>query len=147
MMESIEKLRELLKGCGCSDQCYSCGINFHGNIADEIEAEIAEKYMLIPRDADDRCIEVGDHMEHDGRRFVVNGITLWHNTWRVITDSERFDGSFDMRVARECRHVKPRTIEDVLADFASKQHGITTEENDALIAECAEEIRELMEVD
>lgn len=47
---------------------------------------------------------------------------------------------------RPHHYVPQRTIEDVLADFASKQHGITTEENDALIAECAAEIRELMEV-
>ena len=42
------------------------------------------------------------------------------------------------------RHVKSRTLESLLCEFASKQHGITTEENDALIIEYANEIRELL---
>ena len=144
MIESIEKLRELLKGCGCSDQCYSCGINYHGSIADEIEAEIAEKYMVRPCDMDGVPVKIGDELSHDGfaRNFIVHSYELTDGAWSVWDVA---NGA--THLCQSCRHVKPRTIEDVLADFASKQHGITKEENDALIAECADEIRELMEVD
>lgn len=111
-------------------------------IADEIEAEIAERYMLLPCDADGVPIHVGDVM------------TLRHGkTCEVVAVSDSQFTANKMGCEKVVchanlhRHVTPRTIEDVLADFASKQHGITKEENDALIAECAAEIRELMEVD
>lgn len=142
MMESIEKLRDLLKGCGCSDQCYSCGINFHGSIADEIEAEIAERYMLLPVDADGVPIHVGDTIEYpNGKRDVVRFITVNDN---MPTFNERG------WVASKCRHIKPRTIEDVLTDLVNEvarqghQIGLTGHE---LTMRYADEIRELMEVD
>ena len=55
------------------------------------------------------------------------------NTWTIK----------ELRFTR-CRHVKPRTIEDVLAEYGSQLFGITTEEHDELIAKYAEEIRGMM---
>lgn len=152
-MESIEKLREWLDYKVNRFLTHTIVLNTGAHpdelyeIADEIEAEIAERYMLLPVDADGVPIRCGDKI-HRTTSAVDNVV-------KVIGVSEReffFNGPNFMEpgikknVCNAVRHV-PRTIEDVLADFASKQHGITTEENDALIAECAAEIRELMEVD
>lgn len=149
MIESIEKLRELLKGCGCSDQCYSCGINYHGSIADEIEAEIAEKYQLLPVDADGVPIRCGDKIHRT--TSAVDSVV------KVIGVSERefffngpnfMDPGIKKNVCNAVRHV-PRTLEDVLTDFANEvarqghQIGLTGHE---LTMRYADEIRELMEV-
>jgi hypothetical protein len=87
-------------------------------IADEIEAEIAERYMELPLDADGVPIHVGDVLTADvfGRieveGFVHDAVAFW---------------SYDPQPARLatcpyslCRHVKPRTIKDVLAEFRFK---------------------------
>lgn len=147
MIESIEKLRDLLKGCGCSDQCYSCGINYHGSIADEIEREVAEKYMLLPCDMCEVPIRPDDLMTStaldthsiDGKEYVF---AVTYDAW---VDKDGFT-----HIPAETRHVKPRTIEDVLTDFANEvarqghQVGLTGHE---LTMRYAAEIRELMEVD
>lgn len=107
-------------------------------IADEIEREIAERYIELPCDADGVPIHVGDTIEYpNGRRDVVRFITVNDN---MPTFNERG------WVASKCRHVEPRTIEDVLRDLVD---GIGSVEFDALtaIGEAADEIRELMEVE
>ena len=109
-------------------------------IADEIEAEIESRYMELPVDADGVPIHVGDEMENGEYRGKVTDMSWDGHFWHV------YHGSIAIAPC-DYSHVKPRTIEAVLADFASKQHGITKEENDALIAECADELRKLMEVD
>ena len=144
MMESIEKLRELLKGCGCSDNCYSCSINFHGSIADEIEREIAERYMQLPFDADGVPIHVHDWIEVDDKKHRVEAIATNAVYWWE-EDGCHWTSSYMI-----CRHHNPRTIEDVLTDFANEvarqghQIGLIGHE---LTMSYAAEIRELMEVD
>lgn len=156
MMESIEKLRES-SHLDDSKWTLETGevIHVYGSepndpnavnwgeqwrkIADEIEAEIAERYIELPCDADGVPIRIGDTVREmdDCVPMKVMSLTFYEDCVDVNACGMNPKLLF---------HVKPRTIEDVLADFASKQHGITKEENDALIAECAEEIRELMEV-
>ena len=108
-------------------------------IADEIEREIAEKYQLLPVDADGVPIHVHDWIEVDDKKqrvaAVATGSVFW---WEE-------DGCH-WRQSFMCRYVKPRTIEDVLRDLVD---GIGSVEFDALtaIGEAADEIRELMEVD
>lgn len=139
MIESIGKLRELLKGCGCSDKCYSCGINYHGGIADEIEAEIAERYMLLPCDADGVPIRIGDTVREiiDCVPMKVMSLTFYEDCVDVNACGMNPKLLF---------HVNPRTIEDVLRDLVD---GIGSVDFDALtaIGKAADEIRELMEVD
>lgn len=149
MMESIGKLRDLLKGCGCSDKCYSCGINFHGNIADEIEAEIAEKYMELPVDADGVPIRVGDVMTHKlgtgERKDIVEAV--YENGFL----SYRSDGYWHHMAGDTFIHVKPRTIEEVLRDVWKEAldyaKGGIWRNPDEVFVERAAEIRKLMGVD
>ena len=155
-MESIENLRELLKGCGCSDQCYSCGINYHGSIADEIEAEIAERYMLLPVDADGVPIRVGDavaerpYRPNLGEKHGEVACLLFNSDGWSVSDRDPFGQWWHPATLM---HVNPRTIEDVLADFArdvnvSHSDFISADGEKAYllaaINETADEIRELL---
>ena len=109
-------------------------------IADEIEAEIAERYMELPCDADGVPIRVGDELKGG---FTVDYVSP-HWVFAVGRGAKH-DGS--------CRHVKPRTLEDVLNDrindvlsVMTSGIGIALETalNDSFGEECADEIREMM---
>jgi len=111
-------------------------------IADEIEHEIAEKYQLLPVDADGVPIHVHDWIEvHDEKQrvaAVATGSVFW---WEE--DGCHWTQSF------MCRRVKPRTLEDIVTEAIEYGHGIypPTHCHDAKVDELCAEIRELMEVD
>ena len=121
---------------------------------DKAESEIAERYMLQPVDADGVPIRVGDKLYVDECEFVANGITFYHNTWRVVTDFAAFDDGYlprvdhQMRWAKDCRHVKPRTLEDVLRDVWKEaldyEKSDMWRNPDEVFEERADEIRELL---
>ena len=83
-------------------------------IADEIEAEIAERFMEAPVDADGVPTKPGDKMKTPGGVVTVLSVNR--------------DNFFVNKVGRpgilftaSCySHAKPRTIEDVLADLANE---------------------------
>lgn len=131
-IKAVEKLREWandrLDGYAHADAV---------RLADEIEAEIEERYMELPVDADGVPIRVGDVMvDYKTPRNVV----------AVAPDSFMMDGYetdsfYRPGLAKNHRHVK-RTLEDVLSDFAAEV------ENDRNTIETArkyaDEIRELL---
>lgn len=146
-MESIEKLREALKGCiteaGVVDKfdTYWITASACDEYIDEIEAEIAERYMELPLDADGVPIRIGDAItlpngQRDRIRFFcinANGARLNERGW----------------VPSACRHVKPRTVEDVLEDFAHNYNSIggkldEDELWDKLLADTSAELREMI---
>lgn len=121
-MESVDKLRD----------CTWIGSGKVNEYLDEIEREIAERYMALPVDADGVPIRTGDIMER------VDG---GPSQQACCLCSGGFNDA-PIWCARDFRHVKPRTLEDVLADFAAEV------ENDRNTIETArkyaDEIRELM---
>lgn len=130
-MESIDKLREWsrLGPMACQDLL---------DIADDIEREIAERYMELPLDADGVPIHVGDKMQyHGGEPFTVCAVApgVIH-TWSAAKLGERSTTYHYM--PDQCTHYKPRTLEDVL-----QCAGVSV----AAIEDVAAEIRELMEAD
>lgn len=104
-MESIDKLREYGHDC-CArvdDAIHDC--------ADAIEAEIAERYIPLPLDADGVPCKVGDMVEFHGREYEVFGVS----EGGVYVNN---GGCWMMLFPRgDMHHVKPRTIEDVLGDL------------------------------
>lgn len=135
-MESIEKLRKLpYHGTNGFGSCVTASKETIDQIADEIEAEISERYMPLPLDSDGVPCKVGDMVEFKGREYEVFGVSedgVYVNNgdvWMVLFPRG------------DMHHAKPRTIEDVLEEFGSKMHGITTEERERLVNEAADEIR------
>lgn len=116
-MESIENLRELLKGCGCSDQCYSCGINYHGSIADEIEREIAEKYQLLPVDADGVPIRCGDVMCSAGIREKGHKVIVSAIFEDGFVEYGNDNGLIGPLCQEDWVHIKPRTLDDIITEY------------------------------
>lgn len=139
-MKSIDKLRKFVKDRFVIN---SQSLNSGMQIADEIEAEIAERYMELPADADGVPIHVGDVMM-DGKtpRYAV----------AVAPESFMMDGYetgsfYRPGLAKNHRHVKPRTLEDVLIDMLETAVGYSDAHTDvALVAveSYADEIRELL---
>lgn len=124
-------------------------------IAHGIEREVAERYMELPVDADGVPIRVGDTILEDygeGERYRHNVTALiYTNRWDYEFDDDK-PGSDTRDVGnmsdfyRCARHAKPRTVEDVLRDFAYKvcdMNNVAEPE----FARYADEIRELMEVE
>lgn len=138
-MESIEKLR----GWETSVLVEEGGVTTIGKICDEIEAEIERDYMKLPVDADGVPIHVGDVM------------TLKHGkTCEVVAVSEtqftgkKFGSDYCVCHASLHRHVKPRTLEDVLCDVWNEALDYANSDiwrdPSEVFAERADEIRELL---
>ena len=109
---------------------------------DELAAKLAEydqTHMELPLDADGVLIHMGDVVAaQDEQPFEVRAFQLDGLGWFAI---ERLGSQWNVN---QLHHVKSRTIEDVLSEFAAAQHGITQEENDELLAAAARELREIM---
>ena len=114
-------------------------------IADEIEAEIESRYMPRPCDMDGVPVKIGDELSHDGfaRNFIVHSYELTDGAWSVWDVA---NGA--THLCQACRHVTQRTIEDVLREFVEYvTNGTNVDSYEKDIADYADEIRELMEVD
>jgi hypothetical protein len=159
-LESIEKLRELAADINSTEVIDHLDVvgkfMFHSEwldswhktfdaACDEIEREIAERFMELPTDADGVPIHPGNYVELDGKGGEV---------WLVgTTDVMCSDGMSYRAVA--VSHRKQRTLEDVLSDFAdelnaSHSNYISIDGEKAYtvaaINETADEIRELLGV-
>ena len=136
MIESIEELRDELQICEMTGSRPT--IAFVAQCADEIEAEIAERYMPLPCDADGVPIRCGDEVTAD---------TLGNGKWSVFAVASDYwvdvDGYTHNPYATH--HVNQRTVEDVLEEF---YHAVLNHDMDnTRLERYADEIRELMEVD
>ena len=167
-MKSIDKLRTSLKACtkeaGIEPDkfdTYWITAKACDMLIDEIEAEIAERYMELPVDANGVPIHMGDTVEGElvfDDATAKGTVTTYH-----IHDNDEPDTVYikvdcgngtwtikELRIKR-CHHVKLRTLEDVLNEFgiaAARElnadpdgYGIS----DKTIAECVLEIRELLD--
>ena len=147
-LESIEKLREFIGDYFVnSGQAYLQGLA----IAGSIEREIAERYMLLPADADGVPIHVGDVLDppkgsEEYGRLIVTELTYDGEDWYFKGEMPAsFTGQAGYFNVIGFAHAKPRTIESVLRDmldaYDSGEHG---EMPYSLLADYADEIRELM---
>lgn len=124
---------------------------------DEIQAEVDGRFMELPVDADGVPIKPGDIMQfRDDAPVRVDSIG---NSKCYVGDFGWFGGNggfYGKGTLKCCRHVKPRTVEDVLNDCAdeiSEKRGIAPELNrdtptrNEIVDKYAAEIRELLGVD
>ena len=140
MLESIKKLRKKLEEDTAGDFVFTTCPEQHGfgagatienyeAIADEIEREVAERYVELPKDADGEYVHVGDVMESgDGDVFTVSSVDYGLHPsngrgkfWMLWNEGADF-----YECAYECRHHKQPTVEDVL--YESLKHFGAVEE-------------------
>lgn len=165
-MKSIEKLRSRLlvkdfivygKKLPDDDPAIKKFRGLANELAGEIEAEIAEKYMEFPVDADGVPIRPGDSLEStdmDGckERFTCDGFTseLPDGKGEMMPTSAGADAAY---YANLCRHVEPDPIKELLLEMLDRHtDGIGLRRHHGNIYSFADEyagrIRELMkEVD
>ena len=141
-IESVGKLRDYAS----RNQRVSGWMTAINRIADEIEREIAERYMELPVDADGVPIRVGDKLEYRGLTFDAFSVAEDVVFRECDFKSGRY--TVDVYDHSDVRHVKPRTLEDVLEEYYDKR-GRDEADNcalnaDELTAKYAAEIRELM---
>ena len=114
-MESVEKLRtagrNMAKGRNLEhhEDC-----NLLLIIADEIEREIAERYQLLPVDADGVPIHVGDRMVGDcpSGKHVCGDVSAVCDGWFLLDNV-----SFKLR-GEYMHHVKPDPLKELLDDVS-----------------------------
>ena len=154
-IKSIEKLRELVDKSrdeyANGRVSYVCGFS---DIADEIEAEIAEKFVALPTDEEDDVLRIGDELKCQGKSILLNSLSWDGRRWYAM-ETVASSGWYPVHL---CRHVKPRTIENVLEEFAhvgiriAAKGGIAVNDvnyyaDKNAIAKYADEIRGLLGVD
>ena len=107
-------------------------------IADEIEAEIAEKFIELPLDADGVPIRPGDDVQlTDGRRADANCITYFEDT--VDVGSDGWNPIW-------LRHVKSETVESIIGESIQfGAHADTGTRLEGRIAEYSERIRAIVD--
>ena len=110
MLESIEKMRDYIS----TNQRMRGWKDSLSDIADEIEREISEKYMLLPVDADGVPIRVGDEMcchKHGITSMEVLAVSDVHFWWLGET------GVYPS-IAESFHHVKPDPVKELLEEFS-----------------------------
>lgn len=106
---------------------------------DEIEAEIADRYMRLPVDADGVPIHVGD--------VVVAISTGESETVSHVSEKSIEIERFGVKPS-SVRHAKPRTLEDVLEEYANEYYKLVRDGLGSIAKlktrKAADEIRELL---
>lgn len=96
---------------------------------DRIDAELAERYVKLPVDADDMPIHIGDKMVfldfygNKSEPFVVEGFES-PDMWLVHCDEGR---RRYMANPMHTRHYHSPTVEDVLLEACKAYHGLMVE--------------------
>ena len=119
-MSITDELREIATKTECANgRCEKLYRGDLEHIADRIDAELAERYVELPKDADGEYIHIGDVMDSrvdylfDGKPFTVRALVLCEDGWEVA------DGRFGNRYEPDSlRHHHAPTVEDVLREFA-----------------------------
>ena len=111
-MKPIEKLRRLpYHGTNGFGSCVTASKETIDQIADEIEAEISERYFPLPVDADGEIVHPGDTL------YVLDGGYRIESAQLFLASNGHW--SIASRRPDELTHANPRTrtIEEVLEDF------------------------------
>ena len=86
-------------------------------IADEIEDEIAANYLELPKDINGERWSVTDKQFIDGTERIRELLGIEYDTKEQCWGLRYLeDGYLDTFSPYGCRHVKPRTLENVLCD-------------------------------
>lgn len=135
-MKSINDLYQYIEDQFGSDRfgLHSYGYAQGWAIAKNIEEEIADSYMLLPVDADGEPIHVGDKVEWIGPNGVYEVCGVGELVSLRIHDSNCFT------IEPDClRIVKPRTVDDVMSEYAE----LSASQDVKKYHEVSDELREI----
>ena len=142
-IKALEKMKSVLESCRRTEKHDPPVVDACNACIEELEAEIAERFMELPVDADGVPIRIGDTVcEVDvSVPIEVRSLTF-------------YEDYVDVNVCgmnpNMLRHVEPRTLESILCDalavVSCMGDGIvrTFKPDEPYVAKVAAEIRELM---
>lgn len=151
-LESLRKVANALDGNaiaigGCDCMMLPTRLRM---IAGEIEREIAKRYILLPVDANGEPIRIGDLIEYHGRdgvyRLHAQGVYVYSDG-RLCGEKCVMNERLGIWEPDKCSHCEPRTLEDLLNDFAVEAADVDErdkEEWEPLLAKYEREISELI---
>ena len=88
--------------------------------------------MLLPRDADDEVVHVGDEMVVGDYRYIVDGVGLAGNTdVFFVTDGDKINGF----PAKVCRHYHKPKVDEIIDELEGMRG---TRDYDAVVERCAD---------
>lgn len=125
----------------------SCGEHIREQCG-AIQAEVDERFMELPMDADGVPIRVGDKVQfRNDAPVTVDSI----GTGKVYANDSGFFGSnggfYGQGTLKNVHHVKPRTLESVLQEYGSEIADSASKPWSEIVDKYAAEIRELMGVE
>lgn len=131
MIECVEKLRKLCQEYG--DELITIRPFNILQMLEAIEAEVAERYIELPVDADGVPVKLGDILYADDTdRFAVHEI--------IYYKGERYTINGYWLELFEFHHVKPRAVEDVLRELRDESR---QDQRDFDLSAYADELREM----
>lgn len=133
-MESIEELR---KYCKDRDALLVLTAYKLNELADAIEAEVAERYVALPLDADGVPVRIGDVMEWDDTS-TAEVVGVGDGTFFYVEDGE---AQADWSCAKYKVHHYEPTVESTLREMLAEigEGGVYAE--DVLLAKYAPRLR------
>ena len=114
-LESVEKLRKHMSYYDF-DPDEELGLGVMLDFVHDIEQEIAERYVELPKDADGEYIHIGDRMENNER---VARIVLTDESWEPSAYLEKLPNVLHEYFCNEISHYHKPTVEDVLREILS----------------------------
>lgn len=140
-MSEIKALEELRKYTLCDkDEIYT--VYFEADeLADEIQAEIDERFMELPIDADGVpwTLETESFVDDTGAKVVFSGLEVdYAGRWKIRSNCVLHDPS-------SCRHIKPDPLKELLREYGDwYKHTAGGCDEPGVTDEYADRIRELM---
>lgn len=147
-IKALDKLRELVADINAKEivdhmQLYPSAVfdcmwldSWHSEfnrLVESLEAEIAANYLELPVDADGVPIHVGDICEMSEVQFKVRALNIDGYCWWAV------DGTGEFYIAELCRNVKPRTVDDVMSEYAE----LSASQDVKKYHEVSDELREI----
>ena len=137
MLESVKRLRDRIAYLRDMKIIVPSEARVLDKCTDEIEREIAENYIALPKDAEGVLIHIGDVMDWCGEKITVAGVSGDAAFWY-----DEDEGEFMSTLSSELTRFKDplRTLlEEFATDLANYKHGVD-------FGMYAERIRELLGV-
>lgn len=137
-MRELDELRDYINRN--AEAIHPKGVYYMSQYMDAIEQSVADRYMELPVDAEGVPIHVGDSMVP----WNGEGVTVV----AAVCEDGFADENVPMHYAPNMHHVKPETVEDVLADLVEEWgawNGCDAKEEAQMFRRYAERIREVLD--
>ncbi len=118
-IKALEKMKAALESCRRTEMgeipfdTYWITVDACNAYLAEIEAEITGRFIELPVDEEGDVLRIGDELKCQDKSILLNSLSWDGRRW-YATETVVSSGWYPVHL---CRHVKPRTLEDVLQEL------------------------------